>query len=1612
MTRAAEHKKPEFIEEIAAEAISRLADAEAQAAACFIRQYYEWVPPADLVVHRRDTLFGAALAHLRFGMQRQPGEAKVRAYNPDLEEHGWTSEHTVLEIVNDDMPFLVDSVSAELNRRDFAVHLIIHPVLEVRRDGGNSLVKILKPDEAAEDGLGESFMHIEISRQPDARLDEIAADVSRVLADVRAAVDDWQSMRACMLAAIEELEAAPGPLDEGDASEICAFLRWVHDHNFTLLGYRAYAFDGEAVSMAVDPDTGLGLLRDPRVSVFREFEDLASLRPEILAYLAEPRGLTVVKTDRVATVHRPVHMDAVMIQRFGPDGRVVGQHLIAGLFTASAYTMSPRQIPLLRRKIEQVYDRAGLPPISHDGKALMNILETFPRDELFQVSGDHLFHTALGILNLQERQRVALFLRRDDLDRFMSCLLFVPRDRYNTDLRHRMQAIMEAAFAGHSAEWYIQLSDAPLARVHMFIRTTPGAIPDYDADEIEARLADAARAWQDALEEALISAHGEERGVALFQRYRPAFPAGYRERFSTEAAVLDIERVEGAFSNGALGLSLRRPIEAGEHQIRLKLYHPDRPIPLSDALPMLEHMGLKVIEEVPYVITPHGTDTDQVLIHDFGLESRDGAPIPLGDIREKFKETFRRVWRGEVESDGFNGLVARAGLDWREAVVLRAYCKYLRQAGIAYSQAYMEQTMLDSPELAALIVRLFLARFDPAGAGDSEARAKEVLARISDGLNAVENADQDRILRRFVNLVESTLRTNFFQPGEDGQPKPYLSFKFDSRAVEGLPLPRPLYEIWVYSPRVEGVHLRGGKVARGGIRWSDRREDFRTEVLGLMKAQMVKNAVIVPVGSKGGFVVKRPPEGGDRDAQLAEGIECYKTLMRGMLDITDNLRAGELVPPVDVVRRDDDDPYLVVAADKGTATFSDIANGISVDRGYWLGDAFASGGSNGYDHKKMGITARGAWESVKRHFREIGVNTQAEDFTVVGVGDMSGDVFGNGMLLSEHIRLIGAFNHLHIFVDPDPDAAKSFAERKRLFELPRSSWTDYDPKKISKGGGVFERRAKTVTLTPEIRDRFGIETEEVTPDELIRALLKAEVELLWFGGIGTYVKATAESQAEAGDRMNDSVRVDTSDLRCKVVGEGANLGLTQRARIEFALAGGRLNTDAIDNSAGVDTSDHEVNIKVLLNALVAEGDMTEKQRNKLLADMTDEVAGLVLRHNYLQTLAISRAKDQGVEVLGHQARLMRFLEAQGRLDRDVEFLPDDEELEEREAAGAGLTRPEVSVLMSYAKMWLYDEILESDLPDDRRMLNDLVRYFPKPLHKRYRKAIESHRLRREIIATGVTNSMINRVGGTFVARLIEETGLGPTDIARAFTVARKVFGLRALWESIEALDNQVDASVQMAMMQDINRLVDRATRWFLCNVPAPFDVNHQVVGFREGIATLADRLDEVLPQAALAALRDRACGYAARGVPEDLAFRVVTQVGLVSGLDIIRLAEARKMDVVEVGRLYHAVGDHFRLGDLRRAGEGLETQSHWQRLAVEALIEEIYGHQVALTDRVLNGADQTSGEAIKAWVSAHRDAVGRAERMLGELWASEIRDVSMIAVASRQLRGLLAAIES
>jgi len=1609
MPKAEDTRKADILNKVLAEARKTLTKTQAAKIAPFIHHFYANVPLTDLIGRNARELLQRACQIWKFGEVRLRKKALVRVYNPNAMENGYESDHTVVEIVNDDMPFLVDSVTAEFSWQGLETLLLIHPIIKVRRTKSGKIGEVIEPGLADSDTLKESFMHIEITHQSGERLLEMRRRLEQILSDVRVSVEDWRPMRERMSQIIEGMTISPKGYHTDEVSEAREFLRWIHDNNFTFLGFREYhiAGVGRSAGLALDPATGLGIMRDPKLSVFEDWGSDGRQSPEIKAFSRRHDILLVTKANHRSTIHRPVHMDAIGIKRLDEKGKLIGQWLFVGLFTSVAYNQIPSSIPLLRRRLQLTLERSGFAPNSHDGKALINILETYPRDELFQIGDDMLFETAMGILHLQERPRTALFIRKDELQRYCSCLVFVPRDRYNTGLRQRIQEILADELHGRIAAFFTQLGDSSLARCHIIVPMLKGKIPAYDHDAIEERLFQATRTWADHLGDAITRVADEERARDILGRWAAAFDSAYQDRYSPDEVIDDIAILENVTATGNIDFNLYRASGAAANTLRFKIYQPDGALALSDVLPIFEDMGFRVIDEMgPHPINLKDAGGGSMVVHNLGLETRDGSDVDLGGIRDNFHDTFRHVWHGDIESDGFNALVARAGLTWREIVILRAYCKYLRQIGITFSQEYMEQTMSANGSVAKDLVDLFMCRLDPAAVNGAEQRAGRIRRRIATALDAIVSADEDRILRRYLNLIENTTRTNYFQPAKGGGHKSYISVKLNSRMIEELPLPRPFREIFVYSPRVEGIHLRFGYVARGGLRWSDRREDFRTEILGLVKAQQVKNAVIVPVGSKGGFVVKRPPQGGGREAYLAEGIECYKTLIAGLLDLTDNIKGPKIIAARSVVRHDDDDPYLVVAADKGTATFSDIANGVSIEYGHWLGDAFASGGSQGYDHKKMGITARGGWESVKRHFREMGKNIQTDDFTVIGVGDMSGDVFGNGMLLSKHIRLLAAFNHLHIFVDPDPDAARSWQERKRLFDTPGTTWSDYNTRVLSKGGAIFDRSAKSLTLSKEIKTRFGISKATVTPTELLGMILRAKVELMWFGGIGTYIKSSTESHLDAGDRANDAIRVNGEDMNCQVIGEGANLGCTQLGRVEFALSGGRINTDAIDNSAGVDSSDHEVNIKILLGAVMESGKLTERQRNTLLASMTDEVGNLVLVHNYRQSQAISQIQSHGVLALDSQQRLMKMLERKERLNRSVEFLPDDETIAERHQIKRGLCRPEISVLISYAKIWLYDELIASDMPDDPYLVDDLINYFPTPLRKKYVKEITTHRLRREIIATRLTNALVDRAGDTFVSSFVEKTGLSAASIARAYSIAVDVFRLTELWAEIETLDNKVPASTQVTMRNDINHLIDWVVLWFLRNGRTGLNIGNHVTEFQAGISEMAAGINTALPPHYVSDASKRAKPYIDNGVPESLALRVAGLVNLYSGCDVVRLATKRKLPVLEVAKTYFAVGTKFKLGRLRAATDTMDSESHWTQLAIAALVEEIYAHQLALTNLVLDhsGSKIDARKGVENWIAANQATVAPTEQLLTELWSTDVNDLSMIAVASRQIR--------
>ena len=1601
-------QKQALLEQVLRIADQRVPGAGAKEARAFISQYYDNVDPEDLADRAPEDLYGAAMAHLAFARTFATGMPKLRVYNPRAEEHGWTSPHTVIEIVNDDMPFLVDSVTMEVNRQGYTLHLFNHPIFATERDKEGQLVSF-GPSRAQ--GRLESLIHVEIDREIDpARLKELGGCILTVLGDVRAAVQDWPAMRERMLAVVKEVENPPAFLDKAETAEILAYLRWLSDNHFTFLGYRDYELEAVAGEdqLRIVPRSGLGVLREPKLGgVSRSFAELpAALR----ALAREPRLLILTKANARATVHRPGYLDYIGVKKFDADGRVIGERRFVGLYTSSAYHADPQEVPLLRRKVARVVERAGFRAGSHMHKNLLSVLQGYPRDELFQIDEDTLLDTALGILRLGDRRKTRVFIRRDLYGRFYSCLIYLPRENFNTDVRVKIQEILKRHLNGTSAEFTVQLSDAVLARIHMLVRSSPREQPHYDVHAIEQDIVQATRRWEDDLKIALIETVGEERATSLVRAYARAFPVGYREEVTARSAVRDIAVVEKLGAAHPNAVALYRPVEADDRTLRLRVFRHGAPLPLSASLPVLENMGLEVLDELSYEIEREGGGT--VYLHDFGL--RGARPIPdVEAVKALTEEALLRVARREIDNDGFNRLTPGAALSADDVLVVRAYAKYLKQTGFTFSQAYIEQTLAAHPAITGKLVALFHARFDPARAAHRDEVQQKLYEEIRAALNDVPNADEDRILRRFLHLIRATLRTNHWVRTPEGQRKPYLSFKFASAQVPELPEPRPLFEVFVYSTRFEAIHLRGGKVARGGLRWSDRPEDFRTEVLGLMKAQMVKNAVIVPVGSKGGFVLKGAPPPSEREAYLKEGIDCYKNFLRGLLDITDNLVGGKVVPPRDVVRHDPDDPYLVVAADKGTAAFSDFANAVSIEYGFWLGDAFASGGSAGYDHKKMGITAKGAWESVKRHFREIGVDTQSQDFTVVGIGDMSGDVFGNGMLLSRHIKLVAAFDHRHVFLDPNPDPEASFRERERLFNLPRSSWDDYDRKLISTGGGIYPRGAKTIALSPEIREVLQVEEAELAPAELLKAILKAPADLLYNGGIGTYVKATRQSNAEVGDRANDAIRVNGVDLRCKVVAEGGNLGFTQLGRVEYAHegargAGGRLYTDAIDNSAGVDCSDHEVNIKILLGLIQGDGELTDKQRNKLLAEMTEDVGRLVLADNYYQTQSLSVSGVRGEKLLDSQAAFIRALEKAGKLNRAVEYLPSDDEIAERRAAKAGLTNPERAVLLAYSKMVLSDELVAATLVDDEYVKSALVGYFPRLLRERYADAMPRHALKRDIIATVVANTMINRTGSVFVHRMQEETGATAEEVTRAFILTRDVFGLDPLWLEIDGLDNKIPAQLQYDILTEVGRLVVRSTLWFLRRRRERLPIAQVLDIFRPILAALEARLPDILSASDRMAWGRTVQGLAEKGVPMELARRLANLEALYGVLDVTEVAGEQKRPSDAIAALYFALGGELDLRWISEKISQLPTDTPWQALARNALRDDLSSQHRAITAAVSKlSPDLADPERmLDAWKERYAPAIARLRNMIEELKRAGTLDLAVLSVLLRELRAL------
>lgn len=1581
----------------------------------FVKIFYLQNQGRDFANYSKDELCSAAFLSFNFFSNKKAGELKVRIHNSNVEKDGFNHGYSLIDIVGDDMPFLVDSVVAHLDKLGIKIKNIIHPIYSVLRDKNGDLLSIASGDKAANQ---ESVIQLHIDKiSYVADIEMLQDSIRKIIETVGLVVSDWKQMLATVTKAQDQLDNSKKYLkNQQELGEIKDFLSWLSDGNFIFLGVKEFDIKEKSghFEMQEVKDSGLGVFRSKYANLKPEVSNVSL--EEVDEGVANPYVIEILKSRYKSCIHRIANSERIRVQKISADGKVVGEFRFIGLFTSSAYTHSPSSIPLVKGKIAKVLEDSGYIKGSHNYKDLISVLESYPRDELFQTSASDLLEIATGIVSICGRSQVRFFPRKDKFNRFVSCLIFTPRDRSNSELRDKIRDYLANSYNGEIADSFVQITESKLIRFHVIIRTDKG-IPKVDPLVVEREITKMTRIWSDDLREAIKAKFENEQQVSLFAKYQSAFPVSYANMFDPRRAAIDIERIEESLNKNEVIFNLYKSSEAlPEDVTELKIYSPKRELILSDIMPMLESFGFNVIQEYTYVVSPEDDNRRskvKVWVHYFHLNLS-----KFGDkFSEKTKINFEKIVsliNKGVTSVGFlNRLLVIAELDWKQIYMLRVYTKYIYQAGFRYSQTYIADVLVKYRDLTRLLVEMFEVKFDPYLEITTSERAQKlekISAKILEGLNKVTDITDDAVIRRFHGTIDATLRTNYYQTAKDGGFKGHVSMKFDCKKVPGLPLPLPYAEIFVYSSGVEGVHLRGGRVARGGLRWSDRHEDFRIEILGLMKAQMTKNAVIVPVGSKGGFVVKKSTAGLSRDEVLKEGIECYKTFLRGLLDVTDNVVNGKVEHPQNCLMYDAADPYLVVAADKGTATFSDIANSISAEYNFWLGDAFASGGSVGYDHKKMGITAKGAWISVKRHFSEMGIDTQSQDFTCVGIGDLAGDVFGNGMLLSKHIRLVAAFNHMHIFLDPNPDAAKSYEERLRMFNLPRSSWMDYDQSLISKGGGIFERSAKSIKLSAEICAVLAIDEEELTPTQLMTAILKAPVDLLWNGGIGTYVKASDETNQDVGDRANDALRINGSELRCKVVGEGGNLGFTQKGRIEYALTGGRINTDAMDNSAGVDCSDHEVNIKIALTEALRSEKITLDERNKVLESMTDEVSALVLNDNHLQTQAISMAQFQGFVALADQAQFMDRLEKSGLLNRKIEFLPLRKEIEKRQIDKIGLTRPELCVLLAYSKMDIYSALLASDLVKDQYFKDELFSYFPKIMQKQFAKEIENHQLRSEIIATQITNFIVNRAGITLVNQLCQDSGFGVVEVVKNLIIACDSFRLREIWEEIEKANGKIDPQIRAKMFLSANKLLERSVMWLLRN-QSKEDISVLVARFRKIADELSGVLSQVLAQASKDSFERKIEQYCLNQVDRKLAEKVAAMDPVASAFDIAEISASSKFDLKTIAKIYFAVSTRFSLKWLRLKVSNLGCDNNWQRLSSKTVLEDLYSYQMRIAKKIVDSSCDDKNlcevESLENWIKTVSFLVDRFDGFIDELKLHPNPDMSVFIVALNRLKPLV-----
>ena len=1567
--------------------------AEAKLLIRFANQYFNNIADDELDNIDIIDLYAITMHQWTFLSKRQKGEIKIQIFNPSVEKNGWESNHTIIEVVADDMPFIVDSLTMALDHLGHHIYFVLHAGnLQLLRDKNHRIQSFAQPTDKTNPYITvDAPIYIEIGRLPSnkAIFRKLKSALMDVLNDVITIVDDFQPMKKNLLeeiATLKSLTSFQGKKRE--RKETIDFLAWLDKDHFTFLGYTEVVLTNKRPPLKVEQlsDTKLGLLKDTKqYGRAGFFSGLQTAKDVVLS----PNSILLLsKSNHLSSVHRPSLMDVISVKHFNRKGQVVGEGRFIGLFTSAAYNMNPQLIPILRQKLNYIMKHSKLDPKGHDGKALLNIVENYPRDELFQMDPKDLLLTTLSILKIQGRQRIRLFVRQDTYYRYFFCMVFVPKEKYNTALRLKFQYILMRELGGNDVKYIPHISDDVLCRIDYIIHTDPKTAKEsHSVKTIERMLVASARDWTEDLRDALVDTHGENEGYALYEAYVDAFPSGFRETFLAPAAVIDIEQIEKVKKNKAmLGMNFYRMLEAPEDIFQFKLFRWSQGLALTDVFPILENMGLKVIEERPYNITL--SENEAAWISDFTMRAAKKS-VQLDHVRDVFQEAFAKVWGKQAENDGFNQLVMSAGISWREIVVLRVYAKYLIQINFHYRTRDIESAFSEHANISTLLVKLFNAKFNPTLFETHQQRVtscdrieKDILGH----LEQVNRIDYDQIFRCFLDLIKATIRTNYYQVHDNGNVKNYVVIKFNAEDIPELSGLRPKFETYVYSLHFEGIHLRSALISRGGIRASGR-PDFRNEVLDLMNTQQVKNAIIVPHGGKGGFFVKNIAEISSKQAQRKETIECYKTFMSGLLDITDNLINGKVIIPNNVIRYDENDIYNPVAADKGTADLSDTANKIAAGYDYWMGDAFASGGSHGYDHKKLGITARGAWESVKRHFMEIGKDIKKEAFSVIGIGDMAGDVFGNGMLLSNKIKLIAAFNHMHIFIDPTPSMAKSYEERKRLFNLPGSTWADYDENILSKGGAVFDRAMKLISLTPEIKYLLHIRKDSIEPNELIHAILKSHVDLLFNGGIGTYVKASTESHFDLTDRANDQLRVNGEELKCRVVVEGGNLGFTQQGRIEFALNGGAIYTDFIDNCAGVDCSDHEVNIKILLTNAMAKQKLTLKERNTLLASMDDEVCSLVLKNNYNQTQAIGNVLRQGSSTIGLYLRLMRELEREAYLSREQQGLPDDKAFKARYAAGKGLTAPEFCVLMAYSKIVTKQLILESSLPDDPYFQRFLIGAFPKVLQERFFSLIAEHPLAKEIIVTELVNMMVKYMGITHVHRLYDETGATPSQVAKSFVIAYEIFDIQSVWSEIEHLDGKIPADAQRAMMNTVCRLIRRVCRWLLRKYRSNLDVPKLIELFGPKVKQLREWMPKLLSKEELKIRDARARKFDRYTIPDRTRLKIADFSFMFPIMDIIYGSIENNTDLKDAAEVYFKLNDKLFFAWFRATIDDVGSVGYWDMLARSSLRDDLDKLQRVITMNILQSPEKglNASKKIANWSETYRYLVNRWQYMVDEL---------------------------